>query len=53
MEIDRVIQDKEAQLVILNAILLQMCNCECEHKYVEQVRNQIQKELDDTRKLKK
>lgn len=38
--------EKKAQLSILNALLIQLCSCECESKYVEKLRDQIQKEYD-------
>ena len=56
MDIDRIIQDKEAQLVILNAITLQMCECELCKKgndFIKKVKKQIEKELYDARKFKK
>lgn len=52
-KIEKIIADKEAQLRILEALVNQLCSCECEYKYVETVRNQIKKELDDLRKLEK
>jgi len=50
--IAEILKDKQAQVRILDAILQQLCKCECEHSYVEKVRNQLNKEIDDIRNLK-
>lgn len=43
---NQILIEKKAQIAILNALLVQLCSCECESRYVEKLRNQLQKEYD-------
>jgi hypothetical protein len=42
---EKIIQDKEAQLVILRALDTMLCDCECESKYIKRLITTLEDEL--------